>query len=82
LSDVRKCDALCHQAKRKNCNCWCTGRYHGVGPEEARKRVLEDFELEIEGDADFSLIVGEGYDWGSVTQDEIEVKQDYRKVIS
>jgi hypothetical protein len=37
-----RCDAKCHNAKCKSCNCMCGGRYHGanrVG--DLRERIVQ-----------------------------------------
>lgn len=78
--NVRRCDALCHQARRKTCTCWCGGRYHGKGPVEAARLFEEDFGHTIDG-PDFAAVISEGLDFESVTADEIELQPDYRKVL-
>lgn len=39
---TRRCDAVCHLAKDPTCTCVCKGRYHGVGQELARDRLIAD----------------------------------------
>lgn len=72
---TRRCDALCHQAKRENCHCWCGGRYHGCGPDEARRRFLEDFDVDLPESRDFAAIVLDD------DTDSPEIKSDHRKVL-
>lgn len=42
MSKIFICNSRCHNAKCKRCECWCEGRYHGLGTEKARKLFLED----------------------------------------
>lgn len=75
----RRCDAMCHQARRAECNCWCGGRYHGCGSDEARKRFIDDFGIELESSSDFSASTDGNFDWSNATPDDISISPDYRK---
>lgn len=37
-----RCDERCHRATHQRCVCVCAGRYHGIGPERARTKLLRD----------------------------------------
>lgn len=39
---VRRCDANCHKATSKHCDCICGGRYHGKG-DQAQELLTRDW---------------------------------------
>lgn len=45
---IRRCDSRCHNAKGTQCNCWCNGRYHGMGNISALRSFLKSEEYRFE----------------------------------
>jgi len=43
MEKIRTCDERCHNAKGKHCECWCNGRYHGIGNKKANELYFEDY---------------------------------------
>lgn len=43
MSTFRKCDSRCHTAKRKVCQCWCGGVFHGAGGQAARDAFVAEY---------------------------------------
>lgn len=37
----RRCDAICHDARKEKCTCICGGKNHGKGFEQAKQNVIE-----------------------------------------
>jgi hypothetical protein len=45
MARIRKCDALCHNAKGTRCRCWCGGFFHGKdGAGAANRQALKNAE--------------------------------------
>jgi hypothetical protein len=47
MSEVRRCDARCHNAKHAHCDCWCGGLFHGKAGEEARQAFAQTFGADV-----------------------------------
>ena len=58
---TRRCDAACHQAKGKECNCVCAGRFHGrADAAEADWQEIAEVreQLDLEGHESVQLRFG------------------------
>jgi hypothetical protein len=40
MAIVRRCDDRCHEAKHKNCTCWCGGALHGADGADNRAAIV------------------------------------------
>ena len=48
---VGRCDAKCHEATTRECDCICGGRNHGIGIARALTQTREDLERMTSPDA-------------------------------
>jgi len=55
---VGRCDALCHNAAKSECDCICGGRNHGIGTKRAIANVEKAFGVTAEAIEHFAAVRG------------------------
>lgn len=50
MDKPRICGDACHRAKRKHCDCFCRGIFHGWRGEQNRKRLVEELGISVAAD--------------------------------